>query len=249
MHPDLVLPPSLWAPTSSEFIVSFDGQRYDPQVKRPLSLAERFPAPWWNPLITWVNRFDTPRIYRGIIAVGTVAALLVGLAALVVATVDRALERRRPLAHLLAVGASPRTIRSAYAAQLLPATMIMLSLAGTAAIIGGSAYLRWADPSARLPARRTRPIDRCRLHRILACDRRRNGHHRRADARRGPPPGIATTLRRGAAADHRQLPVVPNAAPGSARSAPWIAGRSPWLEPSMAHLTTRTSAYRVGAMG
>jgi len=43
------------------------------------------------------------------------AALTVGLAALVVATVDRAIERRNALAHLAALGTPTRTIRAALA--------------------------------------------------------------------------------------------------------------------------------------
>lgn len=148
--PAVVIPPELAPASTTRFNVAFSHAAYDGQ-QVTAALTERAPAAFWSPMITAVDRLDSARIYSGIVAVGTLAALTVGLAALVVATVDRAIERRNALAHLAALGAPSRTIRAALALQTLPVALLVLIASGAAATIGGSSYLRWGDPSIRPP--------------------------------------------------------------------------------------------------
>jgi len=148
--PAVIIPPELAPASTTRFNVAFSRDAYDGQ-EVTTGLTERAPAAFWSPMITAVDRLDSARIYSGIVAVGTLAALTVGLAALVVATVDRAIERRNALAHLAALGAPIRTIRAALALQTLPVALLVLIASGAAATIGGSSYLRWGDPSIRPP--------------------------------------------------------------------------------------------------
>jgi hypothetical protein len=146
----IVVPPSLAPPTTREALVAVSEEHYRPQVLTA-GLAGRFPGATFNPFITYVDRLDSVRIYTGIVAVGTTVALLVGLAALVVASVDRALERRAALAHLAALGTPARTIRSALVLQTLPIAVLLLGTSALAAVLGGSSYLRWGDPTLDVP--------------------------------------------------------------------------------------------------
>lgn len=148
--PAVIIPPELAPASTTRFNVAFSRDAYDGQ-RVTAELVERAPAAFWSPMITAVDRLDGVRIYSGIVAVGTLAALTVGLAALVVATVDRAIERRNALAHLAALGAPIRTVRAALALQTLPVALLVLIASGAAATIGGSSYLRWGDPSIRPP--------------------------------------------------------------------------------------------------
>ena len=102
-------------------------------------------------MVNSVDRVDNARVYSGIVAAGTAAALVIGLAALVVATVDRSLERRNALAHLAALGTPAATIRSALVLQTLPVSLVIFAVSGAAAVIGGSSYLRWDDPGIGVP--------------------------------------------------------------------------------------------------
>jgi hypothetical protein len=149
--PDLVVPPSLVAPGSTRWFVVFDGDAGTRQ-RAVAALAERFPAGRYNGGLTGVDRMDTPRLYSDVIAHGTVAALAIGLLALVVASIDRAVERRAVLTHLAALGTPARTIRSALALQTLPVSALALTAAGLTAVVGGSSYLRWdSEVDAVLP--------------------------------------------------------------------------------------------------
>lgn len=148
--PDVVVPPSLAPPTNTRFTVPFTRAGYDPQAAMA-ALANAVPTGFWSPLVTYIDRLDSARIYSGIVAVGTVAALAVGLAALAVATVDRALERRNALAHLAAIGTPASVVRTALALQTLPVSIVVLTTAGTSALVGGSSYLRWGDPTLPVP--------------------------------------------------------------------------------------------------
>lgn len=148
--PDLVVPPSL-APRSARWFVVFNGDPGTAQ-RAVAALAERFPAARYNAGLTGVDRMDTPRLYTDVIAHGTVAALAIGLLALVVASIDRAVERRAVLTHVAALGTPARTIRSALALQTLPVSVLALTAAGLTAVVGGSSYLRWdSEVDAVLP--------------------------------------------------------------------------------------------------
>lgn len=147
---EVVVPPAL-APVTTSFVVPFPGSTYDPQVA-VARLAAVDPGGQWSEEVTGVYREDTGRLYTGLVAIGTASALLVSLAALVVATLDRAIERAGAQARLAALGTPARTIRSATALQVLPVSMLLLISAGVAAALGGSSFLRWGDVAHPLPS-------------------------------------------------------------------------------------------------
>lgn len=142
--PDLVIPPGLIPVTSGRWYVAFAGDAGTGQ-RAVAALAERFPAAQLSGGGPYVDRMDTPRLYSDVIAFGTKAALAVGLVALMVASIDRAVERRGALTHVAALGTPARTIRSALVLQTLPVSALALAAAGLAAVVGGSSYLRWDD--------------------------------------------------------------------------------------------------------
>lgn len=146
---DVVVPPSS-APPTTNFVVPFAGRTWDPQVA-VARLATLDPGASWDRGITGVDRLDSARIYSGIVAVGTVSALVVALGALVVATVDRTIERAGAQARMAAMGTPARTLRAALVLQTLPVAVLVLVCSGLAAILGGSSYLRFGDPSLRVP--------------------------------------------------------------------------------------------------
>lgn len=146
----MVVPPELAPSRATRFNVAFSRRASDTQ-QVTAALAAREPAAFWSPLITAVDRLDSARLYTGIVAVGTLAALSIGLAALVVASVDRAIERRNALAHLAALGAPRRTISAALVLQTLPVALVVLLASGAGAIVGGSSYLRWGDAGSPPP--------------------------------------------------------------------------------------------------
>jgi len=148
--PAVIVPPDLAPTTATRFYVPIPASDYSPQASAA-HLAALAPTAMLNPLVTSVDRLDTPRIYRGLIAIGTTSALAVGLAALLVAVTSAAIERRRPMAHLAAVGTPAATIRRTVVLQIAPVSFVLLILAATASILGGDAYIRWGYPNEALP--------------------------------------------------------------------------------------------------
>jgi hypothetical protein len=73
---------------------------------------------------------------------------------LVVASVDRELERRGALVHLAALGTPATTIRRALVRQMLPTAVLLARSVGTRRNTGGSSYLRWGDPTLDVPVGR-----------------------------------------------------------------------------------------------
>jgi len=150
--PAIIVPPDLAPATSARLYVPIRADQYDPQTLTT-ALAAQSPTAFWNPLITDIDRLDTPRIYRGIIAAGTIAALAIGAVALTVATIANALEHRSRLRALSAIGADPASIRLSVILQTAPVSLGLLVIASTAAIIGGNAYLQFSYPGAAIPYR------------------------------------------------------------------------------------------------
>ncbi len=150
--PDVVVPPGLAPTTSTSYYIPIPADEYDPQVLTT-ALAAQSPTAFWNPLITGVDRLDTPRIYRGIIAAGTIGALIIGAAALSVATIANAIENRSRLRSLAAIGANQRSIRMSVVLQTASVSLALLIIASTAAIIGGSAYLQFGYENVAIPVR------------------------------------------------------------------------------------------------
>lgn len=145
--PSLLIPVGLVGVPVERWIVGFDTASLDPQVMTA-ELFSAQPGARWNPSITDVSSNDASRIYMSMVAVGITVALLIGLAAMIIATVDAALERRAPLARLAALGTSPRTIRLAHLLQTIPVGVIVLGAAGFGALIAGMSYLRWGSSDA-----------------------------------------------------------------------------------------------------
>lgn len=145
----VIIPPDL-APPTTEFTVPFRGSTHDPQMA-VAGLAAVDPGASWDSDTTGIDRLDSPRIYTAFVAVGTASALCVALLAIVIATLDRTIERAGPQARLAAIGTSASTIRSAIVLQVLPVSASVLVVSGAAAILGGSSYLRWGDPGINIP--------------------------------------------------------------------------------------------------
>ena len=145
----VIIPPDL-APPTTDFTVAFPGSSYDPQAV-VAGLAAVDPGAVWDSGITGVDRLDSARIYTGIVVVGTASALGVALLAIVIATLDRTIERAGPQARLAAIGTSASTLRAATALQVLPVSAAVLVASGATAVLGGSSYLRWGDPGSNVP--------------------------------------------------------------------------------------------------
>lgn len=89
--------------------------------------------------------------YRTILWTVVGAALLVGFAALLIAAVDRALERRRQVAALAAVGVPLRVLRRSQLIQSLLPLAVGIPLAGGLGLLGGYGYLRYGEGIAVSP--------------------------------------------------------------------------------------------------
>lgn len=145
----VIVPPSL-APTTTSFVVPFPGRNYDPQ-QTVGGLAATDPGATWDSSVTSIDRLDSARIYAAIVAVGTVSALVIALASLAVATLDRTIELAAPQARLAALGTPTRTLRYALVLQILPVCTLMLVTAASIAVLGGASYLRWGNRTAGIP--------------------------------------------------------------------------------------------------
>lgn len=148
--PSVIVPPGLAPPTATRFYVPIPAEQYDPQLLT-VALASQSATAFWNPQITGIDRLDTPRIYRGLIAAGTVAALIIGAIALAISTIATSIEHRSRLRLLDAIGATPSSIRRSIVLQTAPVSIGLLTLASTAAIVGGDAYIRVSYSSAAFP--------------------------------------------------------------------------------------------------
>ncbi len=141
--PAFMIPPDS-DETSNEFITIVDTNTYANNPDRLVAtLAERFPGGYW---VVGINDGGTAAVFaghQGIVLVGSIAALLIGLLSLVIATIDRTIDRRRELARLTAIGTPAAALRKAHLWQTLPVTTAVMLIAGTASLIGGSSYLSY----------------------------------------------------------------------------------------------------------
>jgi len=150
--PAVIVPPQLAPATASRFYIPIPADQYDTQTLTT-ALAAQSPTAIWNPLITQIDRLDTARVYRGFIAAGTLAALMIGAAALTIATIANAIEHRSRLRALAAIGANPASIRLSIVLQTAPISLGLLVLASVAALVGGNAYLQFSYPGSTIPLR------------------------------------------------------------------------------------------------
>lgn len=142
--PDIIAPPRFAQGLRTEAIVAFDGATFD-QDAALAHLASVRPTATFNPLIGFVDRLDTPRLYASVVGAGSVVAIILGMLSIVIATIDNALERRQGRAHLLALGTPARVLRNAAVWQILPVGAVVLPIAGAGALLGSASYLRWGD--------------------------------------------------------------------------------------------------------
>jgi len=98
-----------------------------------------------------LEELRTVQGYRTILWTVVGAALLVGFAALLIAAVDRALERRRQVAALAAVGVPLRVLRRSQLIQSLLPLGVGIPLAGGLGLLGGYGYLRYGEGIAASP--------------------------------------------------------------------------------------------------
>ena len=130
--------------TSTQFIAIVDTHTYtDDPDQLVATLAERFPSGYW---VVGINDGATAAVsagFEGFVLVGSTAALLIGLLALAIATVDKTIDRRRELSRLTAIGTPLATLRRAHLWQTLPVTTTVMIAAGAASLIGGSSYLNY----------------------------------------------------------------------------------------------------------
>ncbi|MGI8418212.1 MAG: FtsX-like permease family protein [Nakamurella sp.] len=91
---------------------------------------------------TDIDLIRTFHAIKGILQITAVLGFLLGIGTLTVASIDRAVERRREVAHLTAIGVATRTIRTSQALQLAVAAAMCLI---TTALVGqliAQAYLQ-----------------------------------------------------------------------------------------------------------
>lgn len=122
------------------WVLSFDADGYD-RATAISAVTERFPGSNLSGFRFTVPSPDLPT-YRAMVSAGSLAALAIGIMALVVATVDRSLERRRETARLAALGTSKRTLDAAHILHTVPVASTVIGLAAAGSAFGGAAYLR-----------------------------------------------------------------------------------------------------------
>jgi hypothetical protein len=91
--------------------------------------------------------------YRTLIWAATAVALLLGFAALVVTSVDRAIERRRQLAAFHVLGAPARVLRRSQLLQVFLPLAIGMPVAALTGLLAGRAYLVFGGEGAATPTR------------------------------------------------------------------------------------------------
>ncbi|MDY7100707.1 MAG: hypothetical protein S0880_05925 [Actinomycetota bacterium] len=96
-------------------------------------------------------RGENAGTYRVLVNTVIGVAVTLGVVATGIAAVDRALERRRLSSHLAALGVPARTQRAAEALATAAPLVLGLGLAAAAAVLSGTAYLRYGDPTLRVP--------------------------------------------------------------------------------------------------
>lgn len=130
--------------TADEYIATVDTATYTNTPNQLVAtVAQRFPGGYW---ILGINDGGTASVFagvQGIVILGGSSALIIGFLALIIATIDRTIDRRREIARLAAIGTPLATLRRAHILQTLPVTATVMLTAGAASIIGGSSYLRY----------------------------------------------------------------------------------------------------------
>lgn len=82
------------------------------------------------------------RVHRGVIGMGLLLAFLLSIAAFLISSVVRVMDRRRDVVSLVVVGAPRRTLRLIQLAQTLGPLSIALTVAMLVGHLGGNALLR-----------------------------------------------------------------------------------------------------------
>lgn len=91
--------------------------------------------------------------YRAVLWSVGGAALAIGLLALLIGALDRALERRRQIASLRAVGVPVGTLRAGQVGQMVLPLLLGVPLAGALGLLAGASYLAFGQATEVLPWR------------------------------------------------------------------------------------------------
>lgn len=133
--------------TGTEWAVAYNGETFDAQ-RAVATLVSNYPGSFWTSGFTDPGPAAVIAIYEALVTIGALASIAIGLLALIIATIDRALERRREIARITALGAPRTTLRRVHLLQTLPVSMIVLATAGIASVLGGSSYLKFGGEEA-----------------------------------------------------------------------------------------------------
>jgi len=115
--------------------------------------ADRFLATVGEPSFSHPDyeTLDTVRGYRVVLWTISGAGLAVGFLALLIAGVDRAIERRREVASLHVVGVPVSVVRRSQLIQAVLPLVIGVPLAGGMGLLAGAAYLNYGGERAAAP--------------------------------------------------------------------------------------------------
>ncbi|POX48620.1 ABC transporter permease [Streptomyces sp. Ru71] len=141
---ELLVPPSFlpagYLPVSGELTLLSDS---DPATVRNVldSVGSVDPTIDVQPFGINVTALQQIGIVKTLLAVGMVLGLIIGVAAYLVASADRAVERRSQVTALALLGARPRTLRAVQVAQVVVPLAVGLVLAVVAGKAAESSYL------------------------------------------------------------------------------------------------------------
>jgi len=133
--------------TGTNWAVGYNGETFDAQ-QAAATLVSQYPGSFWSTGLINPGTAAVVAIYEALVTIGALAAITIGLLALIIATIDRALERRREIARITALGAPRTTLRRVHLLQALPVGVIVLVTAGIASVLGGSSYLKFGGEEA-----------------------------------------------------------------------------------------------------
>ena len=110
--------------TGTNWAVGYNGETFDAQ-QAAATLVSQYPGSFWSTGLINPGTAAVVAIYEALVTIGALAAITIGLLALIIATIDRALERRREIARITALGAPRTTLRRVHLLQTLPVGVIV----------------------------------------------------------------------------------------------------------------------------
>ncbi|MGW3205176.1 FtsX-like permease family protein [Streptomyces sp. NPDC001135] len=144
MDADVLLPPSFlptgYRPDGATLVLVSDS---NPETVRNVldGIGAVDPTIAVDPYGINVTALQQITVVKTLLAIGMVLGLIIGVAAYLVATTDRAMERKPQVTALALLGARPRTLRTAQVAQVVLPLTVGLVLAVVAGKAAESSYL------------------------------------------------------------------------------------------------------------